>query len=328
MSDIEYAPPRVLSHPQHPPRQVHPSMSMSQHPRHSQQHQHPVSSDRLGPMHQDKKPRLGIAPSPGLAYSRSSSDDHIPSAISPISTARSGRYHHSNGHDSMVRSSYGVPPPYMPSHSSHSNHHPSSSVHHNSHGHHSHNQPPPPQHQRHSNQQYPPFFPTSGPGVGGPHYGDSPPSPSFIPLPSNGDYDTSSRGRSTNAGFPPPRNVYSSYSGDGGPSGGSGGGGSGDLFAAFMDAEHQARTTSIARRSSMSSSAAFGLEWPVHMNSDVPDSHPKSSGSHSGSGSSERDLGDRGGSAGSSAGGNGGGPGGADWLEFLAGNSGNVAAAG
>ncbi|GLB39035.1 putative MADS [Lyophyllum shimeji] len=258
-TDSDYLPSRMsLSQPQHAPRQLSHSMSMSQH--HHQQHQHPISSDRLGPMHHhqsNKKPRLGLAPSPGLAHSRSDSDD--PSG-SPVSGSRSARYPHTG--DPLGRS-FGVSA-YMPHHAPQSAHPhtPASASHH----HHRHQQP----------QYHTPFFaPSSAPGGYGQGGGATPPPPNFIPLQSQADFTSSVRARSASsgAGVLPSRNVYGSYGGDSAP--GSGGGGSGhggDLFAAFLDAEQQART-SLPRRNSASSGAgpgaggagAFGLDWPVHV---------------------------------------------------------------
>ncbi|KAF5383182.1 hypothetical protein D9615_005096 [Tricholomella constricta] len=324
-TDLDYVPPRMsLPHPHQLSRQLPPSMSMSQH-HHHQQHQHPISSDRLGPMHpqQSKKPRLGIVPSPGLAHSRSSSDDPMPSAGSPVSGSRSGRYSHNSD---VLSRNYGVSGYNMPHQSTHGHPHSSSSASH----HH---------HQRHQHPQYAPFFPTSGPGG---HYGQSsstPPPPNFIPLQSQADFASSARARSasnsSSSGVLPSRNVYGSYGGDAGPSSGSGGGssgggGSGDLFAAFMDAEQQARV-SLARRNSSSSGAAasFGLDWPVHVPAAVSgpggDMPPSKPGSRSGSereGDRERDGGSAGSGASAGPGGigpGGGGGNGTDWLDFLSG---------
>jgi len=113
------------------------------------------------------------------------------------------------------------------------------------------------------------------------------------------------------------------------------------LFAAFLDAEQQARTT-LARRNSASSgtgqgsAGAFGLDWPVHVpattasgpGGDGATSKPGSQSSSERGGERDREEASVG-SAPSAGNGNGngngnvgpGGPGGpgSDWLDFLSG---------
>ncbi|KAF8055296.1 MADS-box transcription factor [Lyophyllum atratum] len=337
-TDLDYAPARMsLSHPQHAPRQLPQSMSIPH-----QQHQHPMSSDRLGPMHHhqsNKKPRLGLAPGSGLAHSRSSSDDAMPSSGSPVSGSRSGRYRDLHTTDALGRN-FAVSS-YIPHHTSQSAHpHPHAT---NSASHQHHRQHP----------QYTPFFPSSGPGGYG-QGGATPPPPNFIPLQSQSDFTSSARARSassSSSGVLPQRNVYS-YGGDGGPGGGGAGpGASGDLFAAFLDAEQQARA-GMPRRNTASAvggggPGAFGLDWPVHVppaatttgpgGGGDPSSKPGSQTSSELGGERERD-GASAGSAVSAGNGNGngsgnGGPGGgggngADWLDFLSGATSNGAAPG
>ncbi|KAG6831432.1 hypothetical protein H0H92_010645 [Tricholoma furcatifolium] len=289
--DMEYLPPRTLVHSQHASRVVPPSVPPSLH-----HHSHPVSNDRLsGPLHsQSKRPRLGI-PHGNLVRSRSSDDDPMSSALSPVSASRS-RYPNLDREFSSAPSGYGL---------SHS--HGSSGGHHRQH-----------------NPQYTSFFPAST------HYGQAggtPPPPNFIPLQSPADFAASAtRARSSSgSGVLAARNVYGSYGEGNAPPGSAGGGSSGDIFAAFMDAEQHVRA-SMPRRSATAApdvgsggGSPFGIDWPVHMRhgGDGVGSKP---GSHS---SVERDGGrsERGASTGpGSASGNGSsnGPGpDPSWLDFL-----------
>ncbi|KAG6831670.1 hypothetical protein H0H87_004456 [Tephrocybe sp. NHM501043] len=309
-SEIDYA-PRTTSHTQHPLHLAPSSMSASHH-----HHQHPMSSDRLsGPMHaQSKKPRLGI-PS-NLDILRSRSDESPLSVISPEGSSRSTRYALDRDLSSAPR--YAMPQSHRIS---------QSPLPHNS---------PPSAHNRQRHPQYSHFLPSSAPGST--HYsqsGHTPPPPNFIPLHSQADFAASTaRARSISGSsnnILPARNIYGSYGNEGnGSAGGSGGGGgggaSGDLFAAFVDAEQEARA-SMARRSSISGpgvggggsgGTAFGLDWPVHL--------PSSGAVHGGEGGGPKprshSSAERGTSAGSggSASGNGSGSGpasGAEWLDFL-----------
>ncbi|KAG6840054.1 hypothetical protein C0991_009318 [Blastosporella zonata] len=314
--DIDYVPRTGASHTQHPLQLVTQPLSASHH-----HHQHPISSDRLsGHMHsQSKKPRIGISPTSDIMRSRSE-DSAMSGAVSPVGTGRPTRY--DLGREFGGTSRYGMPHPHHVS-SPHS---------------------PPSAHHR---PQYTSFFPSSG--SGGTHYGQgghTPSPPNFIPLHSQADFAASAaRARSAStsgSGVLPTRNVYGSYgnegngpTGGGGGSRGGGGGTSGDLFAAFMDAEQQARA-SIARRHTTTGpgvggggggGSPFGIDWPVHM--PTPGGHggdglsskppPHSSIDREG----DRDRRTSPGSSGSASGnGSGSGAGsGADWLDFLSGTT-------